>query len=160
MLGINLFSGTGKRMDKNFLENLLVAVVQITDAERGLAVSEDLTVQRVTNVDDAMLDSAEFMNFANACMQQALDTQDAVVTNNIITDISDAPTTNTNFSNLRVIVALPIKDHGAIYVDQHIRNGVISKEVTDKVMRLVNRLLDDQQLHFTAEQIITLYRKL
>ncbi|MEQ8672819.1 MAG: hypothetical protein RLP44_26390 [Aggregatilineales bacterium] len=147
-------------MDNNFLENLLTAVIEITDAERGLAVSEDLTVQRINNIDETVLDSSEFMDFANSCMQQALDTQNAVVTNNIITDISDAPTTNTNFSNLRVIVALPIKGHGAIYVDQHIRNGVISKEVTDKVMQLVNRLLDDQQLHFTAEQIVRLYHKL
>lgn len=147
-------------MDKNFLENLLIAVIEITDAERGLAVSEDLVVQKASNFEGAMLESPEFIGFANECMQQALDTKDAVVTNNIITDISDAPTTNTNFSNLRVIVALPIKDHGAIYVDQHIRNGVIPKDVTDKLMRLVNQLLDDNSLHFTKEQIIAQYRQI
>lgn len=147
-------------MDKNFLENLLTAVIEITVAERGLAVSEDLTVQKVNNFDGAMLESTEFMEFANACLQRAIDTNDAVVTNNIITDISEAPTTNTNFSDLRVIVALPIKDHGAIYVDQHIRNGVIAKEVTDKLMQLVNRLLDRQSVNFTKEQIIAVYRQL
>ena len=144
-------------MDTNFLENLLEAVIEITDAERGLAVSEDLAIQKVNNVEITSLESESFMEFANETMQQAIDAQNAIVTNNIITDISDAPTTNTNFSDLRVIVALPIKNQGAVYVDQHIRNGVIPKGMTDKLMQTVRKITTSGDLTLTKDQIIAIF---
>ena len=129
------------RMDETFLENLLGIVIDLTSTERGLAVDGDLAVQKARNMDSALLESEDFMDFTNGCLREALDSGDTVFTNNVITDLSEAPTTNTNFSNLRVIVALPIDTKGAIYIDQHIKNGVIHKEIIEKIERLIGELL-------------------
>lgn len=147
-------------MNKQFLENLLEAVLKITNAERGMAVSEDLTIQRVNNVEAAVLESAAFIEFANNCMRQAITEDKVIVTNNIITDPSQAPTTNTNFANLRVVVALPIKAHGALYTDQHIRNGVLTRKTTEKLKRLVAHLLENHYEDATTEDIIDIYNQL
>jgi len=147
-------------MDENFLENLLGAVIDLTTTERGLAVDSDLAVQKARNIDSALLESEEFMEFTNGCLREALDSGDTVFTNNVITDLSDAPTTNTNFSNLRVIVALPIETKGAIYIDQHIKNGVIHKEIIAKIERLIDELLPVSDQPMSKDEMVKRFKAL
>ena len=147
-------------MDENFLENLLGAVIDLTTTERGLAVDSDLAVQKARNIDSTLLESEEFMEFTNGCLREALDSGDTVFTNNVITDLSDAPTTNTTFSNLRVIVALPIETKGAIYIDQHIKNGVIHKEIIAKIERLIDELLPVSDQPMSKDEMVKRFKAL
>ena len=111
-------------MSDSFLSTFMQVAKEITRAERCMSVTPDLSVVEIDNLDVNVLESDEFQELATNCLSKALETNSAVLTNNIITDPSQAPVTNTNFTDLRVIVAIPIKGTGAIYLDQHIRNGM------------------------------------
>ncbi len=128
-------------MSTTFLENLLDALKKITHCERGLAVDENFELVKAINLADNEIQSDAFNEFASQCLQDAVDLGEPVLANNIITDLSEAPETNTNFSDLRVIIALPVKGHGAIYLDQHIGRGVIPKQMLDRLMALIEELL-------------------
>lgn len=147
-------------MDEKFLENLLFAAKKITQAERGMVVNNTLDVLKSINLEQAVMQSSDFSELANRCLRQAMDGGEAIITNNIITDPSEAPTTNTNFADLRVVVAFPIGIIGAVYLDKPIRDGVIPKKTTEKLMRLVEHaLLQDQQEH-SDEELMALYEQI
>ncbi|HEX2619404.1 MAG TPA: hypothetical protein VHL11_04630, partial [Phototrophicaceae bacterium] len=68
--------------------------------------------------------------------------------------------TNTNFANLRVVVCIPVKGHGAVYLDQHIRNGIIPRDMIDRLTEVVFNIQKNQQEDASEEQILTLYEKM
>ena len=146
-------------MDSTFLSNFLKVAKRITHAERCMVVDTNLKVLDSINIDQAMIETSAFGEFAMECLREALDTGDAVITNNVITDPSDAPTTNTNFSNLRVVVALPIKDQGAVYLDQHIRNGIIPKQMIERIMRLISYIQENKLEDKDESELYDLYQK-
>ncbi len=86
-------------MSDSFLHNFLRAARIITETERGLAVNTAMQIVSSVNVDQATIESTPFLNFALECMQQARDQREAIITNNTIRDISEAPNTNTGFAN-------------------------------------------------------------
>lgn len=143
-----------------FLENLLLAAKKITQSERGLAVNTDLDVLKRINLEQSVLQSSEFLDLANNCLSRAMDGGEAVVTNNVITDLSEAPITNTNFADLRVVVAFPVGTVGAIYLDKPIRDGVIPKKIIEKLVRLVDDCLQKDPQDYSHEQLITRYEQL
>lgn len=147
-------------MSNTFLVNLMNAAKKITHAERCLAVDTNLQVINAVNLEQSDISSQDFGSFAMDCLRDALSTGKPIITNNIITDPSEAPTTNTNFANLRVVVAVPIVGHGAIYLDQHIRNGIIPKQMIDRLMRLVDHLLATQQEHRSDAEMVVLYQQM
>lgn len=147
-------------MSETFLENLMFAAKKITHAERCLVVNNDMEVLNAVNLEQQVIESEAFGTFALECVREAINTGKPVITNNIITDPSEAPTTNTNFANLRVVVAVPVAGHGAIYLDQHIRNGIIPKQMIDRLMGLVEQLLNTKQETHTEAEIIEMYQQL
>jgi hypothetical protein len=146
-------------VDEHFMEHFMNAARSITRVERGMVVDLDLQVLAAINLDQSTLDSPQFVHLATAALRKALEGNEPLITNNIIGDIQDAPTTNTNFSDLRVIVALPLKGYGALYLDQHIRYGIIPREVIDRLMCLVNRVFPDGEKHYTESELIELYEE-
>lgn len=130
-------------MAGSLLERFLYAAKDITGAERGLVVDLDMHIVQTANLDPALVASPEFIAFATRTLQDALAQGDPVVTNNVITDPAQAPTTNTNFADLRVIVAIPVRKHGAVYLEKHIREGVIDRETVVRLMRLAEQAMDN-----------------
>ena len=132
-------------MSTELLSDFMHLVLDITGAERGMAVDADMQVCAVANIDESALQSAQFNDLAVQTLSDAMARNEAIITNNIITDPAEAPTTNTSFSNLRVVVAIPLPQTGAIYVDQHIRNGVIARDAIEKLKQLAQQVTTHEQ---------------
>jgi hypothetical protein len=87
-------------------------------------------------------------------------TNQPVLTNNIITDPAQAPITNTTFTDLRVIVAIPVDGVGAIYLDQHIRNGMFQRDTIDKICQTIALMLVQNDPANTPEALHAIYDSL
>src|SRR5690349_14057009 len=113
-------------MSENFLSNFMHAALAITGAERALVVDSDLTIIDMVNLAQSDVLADNFIGID--IIRRALESGEAIVTNNAVSDVAHAPNTNTNFSNLRLIVVIPAGGHGAVYLDQLMRKGVIPKD--------------------------------
>jgi hypothetical protein len=143
-------------MSELFLENFMYAAKDITSAETSIAV--DVNLQLV--VVDPAQDTADIEELAAQCLRDALESGQAIITNNIVTDPADAPTTNTNFSDLKVVVALPVANYGAIYLDRSIRSGIIPKQTIDRLMRLANHVTQSGQEDKNRGELVALYEEI
>lgn len=146
-------------MNEAFLNHFLDAVLQITKVERGLIVDLDLDIVASANIDQQLLESPHFKSFVNNCVREAVEKQDLFITNNVITDPAEAPTTNTNFADLRVVVAIPLKDYGGLYFDQHIRHGVIPRSVIDGVLCLAKQVFPNGDWSLDQNALLALYEQ-
>jgi uncharacterized ferredoxin-like protein len=144
-------------MSDSFLTRFFHVAQKVTVADRGLAVNSALEVLEKFNVDEKVLADQGFADFSQTWLRRALDDGETIITNNIITDASQAPTTNTNFANLRVVVCIPLSEHGAIYLDQHIRNGIIPREVIDRLSAVAVKLLENPQPAVSEAEIMAVY---
>lgn len=147
-------------MNQAFLSQFLSAALQITNAERGMAVDTDLTVLEMHNLDEKMVQMPEFGDLAFQALGDAISQRETILTNNVITDPAQAPITNTNFSELRVVVAIPVLGVGAIYLDQHIRNGIIPRENIEKLQEVATRVVTANRLEMTHEEIVALFNQI
>jgi hypothetical protein len=147
-------------MSNSFLARLLSVAQKVTQAERGFAVNNALEVLEKFNVDDTTLKDQTFREFSHTWLKRALDDGKTIITNNIITDPAQAPNTNTNFSNLRVVVCIPVQTHGAIYLDQHIRNGIIPRDVIDRLSDLVYNIHKHREEDLTEENMLAMFEKM
>ncbi len=147
-------------MTTAFLKTFMTVCYQVTAAERGMAVDTQLAVLETINVEPDMLESTRFSTLANNTLQQAIERDEAIITNNIITNPAEAPVTNTNFSDLRVVVAIPVKAIGAVYLDQHIRRGVIAREIIQNLHLLAQQLVATGQLELSADDILAQYQQM
>lgn len=145
-------------MDEVYLEQFMNVAKDVTQAERGLVVDSDINIIKTNNIDPSTIDSEEFKAFAMPNLQQAISRGEAIIANNVIADLSEAPTTNTNFANLRIAVALPIVGHGAIYLDRRVRDGVITKQTIDKLMKLAQHIKDQEFKVQTQDDLYRLYQ--
>jgi hypothetical protein len=133
-------------MDKSFLSRYLQIALHVTEAERGLAVDKQMNIVDQVNLDERTLQKPDFTAFVNTWVARAIEDQTTIITNNIITDPAKAPNTNTSFSDLRSVVCIPVRDHGAIYLDRHIRSGLISREMIDRLSEWASQVtLEDMQ---------------
>jgi len=128
-------------MSDSILSAVMRVAKDITRAERGMSVNSELTVVDLEDLPSDALEDNSFQDVALKSLSQAMETNQAVLTNNIITDPAQAPITNTNFTDLRVIVTIPVQGEGAIYLDQHIRNGMFQRDTIDKLNRMVAHVL-------------------
>jgi hypothetical protein len=147
-------------MPDAFLENLLYIARSATRAERGMAVDQALNLLDRINLDDAVLESPQFIDMASSCLRRAIEDDEAIITNNVVPDASQAPTTNTNFSDLRMIVVLPVTQRGAIYLDRPVRQGLIYKENVDALMLFARQALTAGLEEAPREQLLKLFREM
>ena len=145
-------------MSETFLSNFMTAARLISGAERGMAVDTTLHVVNMVNVSKSdTAPTSSFCDFAMENLQEAMATGEPIFTNTEITDISQAPTTNVNLGNIRFVVAMPVADYGAVYLDQRIRTGIIHRFTIEKLMRLVVYLVDNGLEGSSPEEMIKLY---
>lgn len=147
-----------------FMSSILSVVMRVakdvTHAERGMAVTSDLTVIDIENMTTDMVEDEAFQTVALKSLSKAMETNQSVLTNNIITDPKQAPVTNTNFTDLRVIVALPVQEEGAIYLDQHIRDGMFQRDTIDRLNRMVVEMLARGDLSLDVDGLRNIYDSL
>ena len=148
-------------MSKIFLENFLSAAKSITNADRGLAVDIQLQPVAMINLSQDDVDDPAFSDCAMQTLRRAIDSGEVVITNNLITDNpSLAPETNTKLSGLRFVLGIPIRDTGAIYLDQRVRFGVIPQTTVDNLLRLVTHIQDNQLEDNTPDALCVIYEQL
>ena len=138
-------------MSETLLENIMDAAREITGAEQSKAVDSDLKVVKSVN---EYARAPKLQAYIDSNLRRAMDKNEAIITNNVITDPAEAPSTNTSFSDLRIIVAMPVAGHGAVYLEKHIRDGMIERETIDKLMRMVADLLDSGEQTPDSETLI------
>lgn len=131
--------------------------LQKTGAERALAAADDLSIVATQNLEQADLMSSQFTGIE--VIRRALDNGEPIITNNAVMDPNLAPVTNTNFSNLRVVVVIPVEEYGAIYLDQHIRRGVIPRDVVLRLWTLAIQLVDSGQMDISEADLDALYQQ-
>lgn len=144
-------------MSHSILSAVMQVAREITQAERGMAVTSDLTVIAIDNMTTDMVEDESFQRVALKSLSKAIDTNQSVLTNNIITDPKQAPVTNTNFTDLRVIVALPVEGQGAIYLDQHIRDGMFQRDTIDRLNQMVTAMIEGDDLSVDADGLRAIY---
>jgi hypothetical protein len=143
-----------------FLNNFMRAARAITDAERCIAFNSELIIQGHMNIDDAELTKRSFADLVSAWIEQAIESQKAIIANNLIADASEAPKTNVHLKDLRMVVAIPIDGYGAIYLDQPIRKGVFERDVVDKITELAHQLSQNGNTDLSEEAITEMYNDL
>ena len=144
-------------MSSEFLKNYLQFAHANTNTERGLAIDSDMVVCSMIGLTKEHIADDDFNELATQIMYKALQEQTSVISNNIITDPGDAPVTNTNFRDLRIVVAFPVGDHGVVYLDQLLRRGVITSTKLNRLMAFAKHCIDNGQLDATADELATLY---
>lgn len=144
-------------MSDSILSVVMRVAKEITRAERGMSVTSDLTVIDIENITIDNVEDDAFQEVALKSLAKAIETNQSVLTNNIITDPALAPVTNTNFTDLRVIVAIPVQGQGAIYLDQHIRNGMFQRDTIDRLNQMVAEIIEREDISLDADQIRKIY---
>jgi hypothetical protein len=144
-------------MSSDFLNNFLRFAHTITNAERGLVVDGDFSVCGMIALDADTIESDEFNDIASEAMRQAREEKSAIITNNIITDPEDAPITNTNFRNLRIIVTFPVGELGTIYLDQLLRRGVMTSDTLEQLMAFAQKCINEGHTNLSANELLKRY---
>jgi hypothetical protein len=59
-----------------------------------------------------------------------------------------------------VVVALPLEGHGAVYLDQPLRNGMVPRENVEKLMALAQHVIQQQTIDLDASQLVAIYEQM
>jgi hypothetical protein len=144
-------------MASEFLSNFMRLAQTLTGAERCLAFDLDMAVQDRMNIDDGTLQAAEFNALLNATVHEALGQNESIITNNLITNPADAPQTNWHLHDLRMVVAIPLQGHGAIYLDQQVRKGVFERETIDRLTALGRQIIEEARTDLSEKDLADRY---
>ncbi|MEM6283201.1 MAG: hypothetical protein AAF787_13480 [Chloroflexota bacterium] len=143
-------------MSDAFAVTFLHLALDVTGAERGMALDSARNVMDMVNMTEATFDEGDFTGFIN--VQQAYERNERPhITNNIILDEAAAPDTNTNFAALRVVIVFTMDDHGAVYIDQHISHGVIPKADVEQLMLVADHAIANDMLAADVQTLRDLY---
>jgi hypothetical protein len=145
-------------MTDSFLSAFMHLAKQKTGAERGLALNNELAIVDLVNLEQVDVMSAKFTGLETA--RQAMESGEAIITNNAVLDPARAPVTNTSFSNLKVVVVIPVPGYGAVYLDQPIKRGIFSKEIVDRLAWVAAQAIQLDQTGSSAGQLDALYQQL
>jgi len=139
----------------SFISHFLHFAKDITQSERGLAYDTQFSVVGHADIDDLVLKSAKFNDLAQQVIREAQDKNEAIITNNVIIDPTKAPTTNISFSDLRMVVAIPLVGVGVVYLDRLIKVGVIPREQIEKIKAFGDSLLSTPYETLSLDELKT-----
>jgi hypothetical protein len=134
------------------------AAVYVTGMERALAVNMEAEIIDSVNLQQADIESERFTGVE--AIQKAFENGQYVITNNLRIDPATAPTTNTNFADLRVVVALPLAGYGAVYLDQPLRNGMVPRDIVEKLMALAEHVIQQSSTNLNASDLVAMYEEM
>lgn len=144
-------------MSIGFLNNFMQFACATTNSERGIAVDLELNIHNSVNVDDALLQKDDFLELFHRAINEAISTDDVVITNNLIADPDDAPKTNVHLHTLRMVVTIPLRGYGAIYLDKRIRQGIFPRDLVERLNDFATHLVENDKTDLTAEEFDTLF---
>ena len=147
-------------MSAEFLSNFMRAAYTITRAQRSLAIDAELNTVDNIDVEESLLQSEEFIEMLTESVTTAMQTDAATISNNLIKNADDAPNTNVHLHDLRMVVTLPLGTIGAVYLDQHIRNGVFERTVIEGLIEMGRKVLANEQLNLSGEEYINLFNEI
>lgn len=136
-----------------FLESFMTFARAVTHADRSMVVDETLTAVASHNLNAEALTAANFQQLAADVLAEALRSGQPIITNNMVTNPLDAPTTNVSFNDLRIVVAIPLITHGAVYLDRSVKQGVFTRDQVDQLMQFGLQLIQGGHTNLTADEM-------
>ncbi|MFZ4827317.1 MAG: hypothetical protein ACOYLB_08170 [Phototrophicaceae bacterium] len=112
--------------------NQLVGCVR---SGRGVIINRQLQPLAIENFDREKFSDATFI--ATLPLEKAIQSGKIEIGNDAILS-AQAPSTNTNMSDIRGVIIIPIEGQGALYLDQPIRVGIIPRFTVDKIAQLLH----------------------
>lgn len=146
-------------MSEVFLSTFMNFAQEATDAERGLALDLDLNILDRSQVEETLLNKDSFVDLIKTTAQKAIDSDDIIITNNMITDPSKAPTTNVHLHTLRMVVAIPLRGYGVIYLDQRLRQGVFERATIERLLEFGRYLIESDKTDISVNEYEGLFEK-
>ncbi|HEX3050239.1 MAG TPA: GAF domain-containing protein [Aggregatilineaceae bacterium] len=155
----------GSSLDlQTVLDQVMDAIIQITDAERGFLMLLDddgkLEVRVARNFDQETLESGAFV-VSRTITREVVNSGKAVVTTNAQTDPRYAAQVSVVTHALRSIMATPLRARGniigVVYVDNRIRTGLFSEkdlEVLDAFAAQAAVAIDNARLYSAKDQAL------
>ncbi|MAS35965.1 MAG: hypothetical protein CL610_18300 [Anaerolineaceae bacterium] len=142
-------------MSHTFLLNLMRVTHDVTRAERAFAVDLELNILGTLNITPEQVEAPYL-----ACIRQALAEGTPIITDNYTMSIdpSKAPVTNKSFPKLRFVVILPVKDVGAVCLDQNLRGGVTTKDKVERLTQFIQHVLDNNKTELDEDELSALYQ--
>lgn len=155
----------GSSLDlQTVLDQVMDAIIQLTDAERGFLMLLDddgnLSVNIARNFDQETLENGEF-SVSRTITRQVVNTGQPVVTTNAQTDPRYAGQASIVTHALRSIMATPLRARGniigVVYVDNRIRSGIFSEknlEILDAFAAQAAVAIDNARLYGAKDQAL------
>lgn len=141
-------------MSDKLLTNLMHFALRVTGAKRGMALDTATRVVAFEGLTEEDIAKPGFTGFDNVIKAYTTNGK-PYLTNNMVLDPAEAPTTNTMFTDLRLVVVFPLAHLGAIYIDQPIRDGVLEPDMLDQVQRFVVTWASQQQPEQSVDDMVT-----
>jgi len=147
-------------MRKDLVVAFLNAAMEIGACDRGMAVDDEMNILDSINLNDETRQSPRFNLMMSVAVRRSLDTNEAIITNNVVTSAAEAPLTNTSFSDLRMVVAIPLEGIGAIYMDKPVKQGIIPRQMVDTLYEVGQDVIkSDPPIEADKEEFITRYKQ-
>jgi signal transduction histidine kinase len=155
----------GSSLDlQTVLDQVMDAIIQLTDAERGFLMLLDddgrLQVRVARDFDQETLESGEFA-VSRTITRQVVNTGEPVVTTNAQTDPRYAGQASIMTHALRSIMASPLRARGniigVVYVDNRIKSGIFSEsdlEILDAFAAQAAVAIDNARLYGAKDQAL------
>jgi hypothetical protein len=147
-------------MRKDLVVAFLNAAMEIGACDRGMAVDDEMNILDSINLNDETRQSPRFNLLMSVAVRRSLDTNEAIITNNVVTSAAEAPLTNTSFSDLRMVVAIPLEGIGAIYMDKPVKQGIIPRQMVDTLYEVGQDVIkSDPPIEADKDEFITRYKQ-
>jgi hypothetical protein len=147
-------------MRKDLVVAFLNAAMEIGACDRGMAVDDEMNILDSINLNDETRQSPRFNLLMSVAVRRSLDTNEAIITNNVVTSAAEAPLTNTSFSDLRMVVAIPLEGIGAIYMDKPVKQGIIPRQMVDTLYEVGQDVIkSDPPIEADKDEFINRYKQ-
>mgnify|MGYP001071809620 CR=1 FL=1 len=143
-------------MSIQFLSEFMRFATSVTRADRGMVIDMNRDVVDKVNMDNASLQNKQFGELLGVALDEAEETGNLVTANNLIHP-DDAPETNTHLGQLRLIFVMPFPSMGFVYIDQHVRNGIIKQDLAERIIALGRGCVEENKLELTADELADLF---
>lgn len=135
-------------MSHTFVKNFRQLAHAATDADASIAYDAALSlIEQHGEVDTINLERAA------AIAQEARASGEEVLTNNMITNPDEAPSTNVHLRGLRMVMALPLANLGVIYLEKSVRLGVFEKPIIERLKHLAAQVISADETDLSAEAL-------
>ncbi|PJF40416.1 MAG: hypothetical protein D6737_18685 [Chloroflexi bacterium] len=140
----------------SFLSTFMRSALRITGAEHAAAFDTSMTI-----VDSSGLE-AELEAFVLECIRDTMTTDAPVITDNysLSIDPSQVPHTNQVLPALRAIVVIPVAGYGAIYLSHPVRDGLIPRDMVEKLFHLAAAVIEQGQTEYQEDELLALYNEM